>query len=269
MKTTRALRLALPTVVMLAATACASTPSMTPQLRSAQQAYSTAAGGPARSYAPDSLHVAQDSLSRAQQANMSHDTDQRSFAVLARTRAEVADARGRTALAVQERDASRTRLAQAQTQTALRVAAECQAEQRQGVTAPQGRSMLDEIADRKENVRGGTLYIISSGIEFEKNESTLTDTARNKLDKVADAIKSEPPTTHVEIEGFTDPSGGAAINNPLSDRRAQAVAQYLHSRGVSETIRTRGLGSSQPVGNNSTHEGRQENRRAEVIVNPR
>jgi outer membrane protein OmpA-like peptidoglycan-associated protein len=261
----RALALVLP---IAGATACgAATP--TPQLKAAQQAYSDASSGPAKAYAPDSLQVARDSLGRAQHANQSNDTQQRSFAYLAQSRAELADARGRTALAVQDRDASRTQLAQLQTQQAMRVAAACQAQQqRGGVTAMQA-SVLDSIADRKEAMRGGMVYIVSSGLTFQKNEATLSPEAKEKLDKVADAVKQAPPATMVIVEGFTDPSGGAAINNPLSERRARSVADYLKGRGVTGTVRTRGLGSSEPVGDNSTHEGRAENRRVQVVINPR
>jgi outer membrane protein OmpA-like peptidoglycan-associated protein len=90
-----------------------------------------------------------------------------------------------------------------------------------------------------------------------------------RLDKVADALKAEPKTTSIEVEGFTDPTGGPHINDPLSQRRAQAVAAYLKSRGVREPVRVRGLGASQPVGNNATPEGRAENRRSEVLVRPK
>jgi outer membrane protein OmpA-like peptidoglycan-associated protein len=269
MKTTRALALVLP--IAAAATACAHAPDTSQQLTAARQAYGQAANGPARAYAPDSLQVARSSLIRAEQANQMSDTKQRSFAILAHTRAEVADARGRAALAVQERDDARTRLAQAETQQALRVAAECQGQQRQGVTAPQsqGQNALDSIADRKEIIGGGTVYIISSGMQFDKNQATLTPETQSKLDKVADAIKAEPPKTTVVVEGFTDTTGGPAINNPLSVQRARAVADYLHSRGVNQQIRTRGLGESQPVGSNASHQGRTMNRRVQLIVSPR
>jgi outer membrane protein OmpA-like peptidoglycan-associated protein len=261
----RALALVLP---IAGAAACASTATPTPQLKSAQSAYSTASSGPARAYAPDSLENARGSLSRAQQANHSHDTQQVSFAHLAQSRAELADARGHTAVAVQERDASRVQLAQLQTQQAQRAVAECQARQ-SGVTAMQANA-LDSVADRKETLRGGgTAYIVSSGMTFEKNEATLSPEAKSKLDKVADAVKSAPPATTVIVEGFTDPSGGAGINNPLSERRAAAVAEYLKGRGVTGMVRTRGLGSSQPVGDNATHEGRSENRRVQVIIIPK
>lgn len=146
MNTIRALSLTLP---ILAATACAST-TPTPALKSAQQEYSTVARGPAAAYAPDSLTVARESLGRAERANATNDTHQHSFAILARTRAEVADARGHTALAVQERDAARTQLAQAEAQTALRAAAECQGQQRQGATLQAGptRSTCSQTAKR-------------------------------------------------------------------------------------------------------------------------
>jgi outer membrane protein OmpA-like peptidoglycan-associated protein len=266
MKTTQLLALVLP--IAAAATACTHVDSG-PQLKAAKQAYSTAANGPARAYAPDTLQLAGNSIGRAQRAHDWHDTQQRSFAMLAQSRAELADARGRTALAVQERDAAATRVAQLEAQKSERAVAECQAQQRGGVTAPQGANPLDALADRKENVRGGTRYIISSGIEFATNEATLTARARNKLDRVAQAVMVQPPNTSVEVEGFTDTTGGPHINNPLSERRAAAVAEYLKSRGVTDVKRTRGLGSSQPVGDNATKQGRMENRRAEVIVSPR
>jgi outer membrane protein OmpA-like peptidoglycan-associated protein len=262
MKTIGALAVTLP---LLAATACAGPANSGAALNSARQAYTTASQGPAAQYAPDSLAVARDSLGRAERANAMHDTSARSFAVLATTRAQVADARGRTALAVQERDAARTRLAQAEAQTALRAAAECQGQQ--GVTAAQPSSTaLAALADQKLQAQGATVYLISSGLEFPTNEASLSAEAKNKLDKVADALKSEPQNTLVTIEGFTDPTGGPHINDPLSERRARAVASYLERRGIPQRVETRGRGDSQPVGDNATHEGRQQNRRAVVII---
>jgi outer membrane protein OmpA-like peptidoglycan-associated protein len=263
MKTIGALAVTLP---LLAATAaCAGPQNSTGALNSARQAYTTASQGPAPQYAPDSLAVARDSLGRAERANSMSDTHAVSFAALARSRAQVADASGHTALAVQERDASRTRLAQAQAQTAVRAAAECQGQQ--GVTAAQPSSdALAAIADQKVQAQGATVYLISSGLEFQKNEATLSAEAKNKLDKIADALKSEPQNTLVTIEGFTDPTGGPTINDPLSERRARAVASYLERRGIPQHVDTRGRGATQPVGDNATREGREQNRRAVVMI---
>ena len=69
------------------------------------------------------------------------------------------------------------------------------------------------------------------------------------------------------VEGHTDNSGSDAINQPLSERRAQAVATSTIARGVSSSrVTTQGYGSTQPVGDNSTVEGKQANRRVEVAI---
>ncbi len=275
MTTIREIALVLPVLLGiggLGSVGCAR-PEANQELKSAHQAYAEAANSPAASYAPDALAVARNSLARADRAHSEHDTDARSFAILARTRAEIADARGRTALAVLERDAARTRLAQMESLVALRAIAECQGheaqcEGRQGATARQPPNSLEALADRKENARGGTAYVVSSGLQFPKNEATLTLSAKSRLDKVADALKSEPSTARVFVEGFTDPTGGPAINASVSQRRAAAVADYLRGRGIPQSIETRGLDSRQPTGDNATHAGRMENRRAEVLIQP-
>jgi outer membrane protein OmpA-like peptidoglycan-associated protein len=69
------------------------------------------------------------------------------------------------------------------------------------------------------------------------------------------------------VEGHTDNTGTDAINQPLSERRARAVVNEAMSRGVvPERITSKGYGSSQPVADNATMEGRQANRRVEIAI---
>jgi outer membrane protein OmpA-like peptidoglycan-associated protein len=88
------------------------------------------------------------------------------------------------------------------------------------------------------------------------------------LDQVASTLVSSPQTL-IDVYGHTDPSGGDAINVPLSQNRAQAVANYLIQRGVNPArIRTQGFASSRPIADNSTEMGRAQNRRVEIRIAP-
>jgi outer membrane protein OmpA-like peptidoglycan-associated protein len=106
-----------------------------------------------------------------------------------------------------------------------------------------------------------------SGILFATNSSTLSATAKNSLSNFANVLKQNTDCD-VAIYGHTDNTGSDAINNPLSVKRAQAVESYLKSCGVtSAQIRAvDGQGSTNPVADNSTAAGRQQNRRVEVYM---
>lgn len=107
-----------------------------------------------------------------------------------------------------------------------------------------------------------------SGILFASNSSTLNAASRTSLDKFATSLKNNADTD-VKIYGHTDSTGSDAINNPLSQRRAESVYNYLLSSGIGGTrIESQGFGSSQPVADNSTVAGRSQNRRVEVFILP-
>ena len=77
------------------------------------------------------------------------------------------------------------------------------------------------------------------------------------------------PETRIQVNGYTDSTGNDAHNQELSQRRANSVAQYLISQGVSSSrIVANGFGSSNPIASNATPEGRQANRRVEVRILP-
>jgi outer membrane protein OmpA-like peptidoglycan-associated protein len=75
------------------------------------------------------------------------------------------------------------------------------------------------------------------------------------------------PDLKLEIDGYTDSVGSDEYNQTLSDKRAEAVRDYLTSSGVSSNnVEARGMGKADPVADNSTAAGRQLNRRVEMIV---
>ena len=101
---------------------------------------------------------------------------------------------------------------------------------------------------------------------FASGQATLQAGAREKLARVS-GILAAHPSLRLEIEGHTDNVGADALNQTLSERRAQAVRAYLIQQGVpdSSTSAT-GFGESRPVAGNETAEGRQLNRRVELVV---
>jgi outer membrane protein OmpA-like peptidoglycan-associated protein len=114
------------------------------------------------------------------------------------------------------------------------------------------------------------LLTMPSGITFPINSADIQPQFQSTLDQVAQTLRSYPSTL-IDVYGHTDPSGGDAINVPLSQRRAQSVANYLSARGVqNQRIATQGFGSSQPLpGNtNSTEAERAANRRVEIRIVP-
>src|SRR5258706_4048943 len=90
--------------------------------------------------------------------------------------------------------------------------------------------------------------------------------SQSSLNKFATSLHNNKET-NVVISGHTDNTGNDAINDPLSEKRANSVANYLKSKGVSgKRLTTVGSGSKQPVATNETAEGRQQNRRVEVVI---
>ena len=112
----------------------------------------------------------------------------------------------------------------------------------------------------------GTKMVELRGPHFDFNKATLKPEGKRKVD---DAIKmmQENPSLSVSVEGHTDSVGSDAYNQKLSERRAQAVRDYMVAEGISASrISTRGWGKSKPVASNDTAEGRAENRRVEIIA---
>jgi outer membrane protein OmpA-like peptidoglycan-associated protein len=119
---------------------------------------------------------------------------------------------------------------------------------------------------RIERVGEGIKITFDSGILFATNSSELQPAAKANVESLA-KILNKYPDTNILIEGDTDNEGTEDYNQRLSERRAQAVADYGKGLNISGSrISTVGHGESQPVASNNTIEGRQQNRRVEVAI---
>lgn len=251
------------------------------ELVDARAAYQTAAKGPAAQQSPAELHVAKQSLDQAERSfNDEGDAPQtKDFSYVAIRKAQLADASARAALAVKEKEAlereaqnvqadqlhkTRGELAKTQDQLTKEKAAREKAERE----AAQAMADLKRIADVKNESRG-MVITLSGSVLFPTNESTLLPAAMVKLNEVADALIKGNPDSNITIEGHTDSQGQRQYNMDLSHKRAESVKGQLVSRGVAgDRIKTVGVGPDRPIADNKSAEGRANNRRVEIIVEP-
>jgi OmpA-OmpF porin, OOP family len=105
---------------------------------------------------------------------------------------------------------------------------------------------------------------IFKGVQFETNSAELKTASYPVLDEIVAGMK-EQPELRVEIQGHTDSRGSKALNDRLSQQRAESVMAYLVSKGISrDRLTARGYGPDKPVASNDTVQGRAENRRVEL-----
>lgn len=137
-----------------------------------------------------------------------------------------------------------------------------------------GKKMDEQAQDIEKEVPGAKVERVGEGIVVEFNDkilfgydkSDLSASAKNGLDKLVTVLQKYPDTD-VEIQGHTDSKGTDEYNMGLSNRRADAVASYVKTRGISTTrISTKGYGESAPKYSNDTEEGRSQNRRVEFLI---
>jgi OOP family OmpA-OmpF porin len=120
-------------------------------------------------------------------------------------------------------------------------------------------------ANAKVNEVGCAIQIVLQNILFELNSDKISGDYSGALNSVADSLKSRPDITSIEVIGHTDSTGEADYNLVLSERRAKAVADYLVELGVNQALfTTSGMGESSPIADNSTKDGRAQNRRVEL-----
>ena len=108
---------------------------------------------------------------------------------------------------------------------------------------------------------------LESDVLFDSAKAQLRPEAQSALGKVA-VVLAQFPGAKVEIDGHTDSKGGAAMNLDLSEKRAVAVSEFLKKRAELAKINfaTHGFGETKPIASNDTDEGRQQNRRVEIVV---
>ena len=123
---------------------------------------------------------------------------------------------------------------------------------------------LSSVLQTRDSARG--LIVNMSDVLFDTAAFTLKPGAREKLSKVAGILLAYPGL-NIEVDGHTDNVGGDEYNQNLSDQRAESVRAYLVAQGVpTGSVTAKGFGKTQPVGTNDTAEGRQLNRRVELVV---
>ncbi|MGM0914582.1 MAG: TolC family outer membrane protein [Pseudomonadota bacterium] len=131
---------------------------------------------------------------------------------------------------------------------------------------PMGFTLADFTGGIEAPTRAPDITLSADAL-FQINSAELSAEARGELADLAEQIRGRTDLARVFIAGHADTTGNDAINDPLSQRRADSVASYLASQGVDrDLLQTRGYGSHQPVATNATVEGRRQNRRVEVTL---
>jgi len=211
--------------------------------------------------AADAQAQAAQAQAQAQQAQAQAQADAQ-----ARANAEAAQ---QQAQAAQQQAEAAQQQAQAQAQQAAQNAAQAQQQAQQAQQqAEQMRSrllqQLNAILQTQDTPRG--LVVRMSDVLFSTGHYQLTPDAKMALAKMAGVLLAYPGLK-VEVDGYTDSTGTDEINQTLSDKRAEAVRNFLVSQGVSpDTITSQGFGSANPVASNDSAQGRQMNRRVDMIV---
>ena len=125
-------------------------------------------------------------------------------------------------------------------------------------------AQLNQVLQTRDTARG--LIVSMPDVLFAFNKYDLKPEARERLAKISGIVLAYPDLK-LQIEGYTDSIGSDEYNQTLSDKRAEAVRDYLVSQGVGmNNVAAQGMGKADPVADNSTAAGRQLNRRVEMIV---
>jgi outer membrane protein OmpA-like peptidoglycan-associated protein len=255
--------------LVFASLGCAT--SATPgDLLTARSAYDRASHGPAASLDPADLHVARETLDKAEASFTTNgDTQEtRDLAYTSDRQSQIAEAHARTLQASREKATVVSDLKASQAATLRTTSAALGAANQQLAAQRQALADLARFAIVKQEPRG-MVITLSGSVLFASAKSDVLPDAMAKLDSVAKALGEQDPDSKVLVQGYTDSQGGASYNQDLSQRRAASVREYLISHGLaSDRVTAQGLGPSSPIADNSTPEGRANNRRVEIVVTP-
>jgi outer membrane protein OmpA-like peptidoglycan-associated protein len=274
---------------ILASAGCAST--LPPnELVSARSNYARASQGPAAQLAPSDLDNAKKSLDRAE-ASFKEEGDTpetKDISYAAARSAEIAESRARTMQANQLKD--QTNASQRANEINQAQVTSAELAKTKGQLATQGQALATEKERREEAERRaaqaaadlakfasvkqdpvrGMVITLNGGVLFETAKWQLIGTASGKLNDVADALTKQDKDSTMVVEGHTDSQGKDAMNQELSQKRAESVRTYLVSRGIAaDRITATGFGPGRPIADNTSPEGRANNRRVEIVVKPR
>ena len=187
----------------------------------------------------------------------------------AQRQAELAAAREAQLKAESEAIAAKEAAARAQAQALAEkeAAARADAERARQVAQALRAQLLDQlnaVLQTRDTPRG--LVVTMADVLFATGKYNLRTEARERLARLSGIVASHPGLV-LQVEGHTDSVGSDEFNQKLSEQRAEAVRAYLIEQGLAEgTITAVGLGKTMPIADNTTAEGRQKNRRVEIIV---
>ncbi|HET6345095.1 MAG TPA: OmpA family protein [Myxococcota bacterium] len=267
----------IPSIVAVAgltlAVGCASSNPIPRELASARDAYNRALAGPGNALAPAQIHTAKVALDKAEKAfdEKPSSKDARDLAYIAERKAQLAEAQAGILLAEQQKAHAEKTLQEAQASAQQATQAELERTREQLAKAElQTKDALSKVGGlEKDSVKQderGLVITLSGNVLFAPGKSTLLPAARQQLDEIARALVGAK-AENIRVEGFTDSTGSSALNEQLSQARAESVTNYLASKGLSsDNIQALGRGPSSPVASNTTREGRASNRRVEIIV---
>ena len=110
------------------------------------------------------------------------------------------------------------------------------------------------------------LVIRLGEILFDTDSYTLKENAKDTVDNIINAIKETYPDREIIVEGHTDNTGEANYNQALSEKRAKTVADYILPKLDHDKLSYRGFGDKEPIASNDNPDGRQKNRRVDIII---
>lgn len=283
-------------VILTVVTGVACAPAKPPQdLLSARAAYNRASEGPAAELNPGGMDTAKQQLDAAEASFAKEGDSQgtRDEAYLALRKTELAEVVTRTRQTTLAKEATVDAMHADETKTVALTSAELERTRGQLATqgaalGAQGAALADEksrrieaekraeqaaadlakLASVKQEPRG-MVITLEGAVLFASAKSDLLPSAQLKLNEVANALIKVDPLSKMMVEGHTDSQGSAPYNQELSQRRAQTVRDYLVSRGIaSDRITAQGFGFTRSIAENTSAEGRANNRRVEIVVQP-
>jgi outer membrane protein OmpA-like peptidoglycan-associated protein len=199
---------------------------------------------------------------RAQAENASQQAQAAQVAAQqANTQAEQAHAQAEQANAQAQQAQAAAQSAQTQLEETRRQLAQSDAETRR----LRIQNELSRIASTRSEQRG-LIVTLNGGILFDTGKTALKPGAKSTLSKIAKQLQTDP-SLKIAVEGNTDNVGTTASNQSLSEKRANAVRDYLVSAGITgDSITASGKGEESPIATNKTAAGRQQNRRVELVI---
>jgi outer membrane protein OmpA-like peptidoglycan-associated protein len=131
----------------------------------------------------------------------------------------------------------------------------------------QAEEIKKTVPDAKvERVGEGIVVEFNSNVLFAFDKSNLSDDAKISLDKLVKVLNGYPDT-NIEVQGHTDSKGSVSYNQTLSEKRATAVSGYLSDKNITASrVTIKGFGETVPKYDNSTADGRTQNRRVEFLI---